>query len=139
MAKQVSEQLSDLSDRAQKAEVEVAAMKDQTSEKIEERQKAIQADADKRKAEMGMQASDMQDRVVSTWSGINTKVQHDVDDMRKKIDVKKAQHDRSRAENTADEAEQNAAFAIDFALVAIDNAESAVLDAVYAREYAESM
>ena len=51
---------------------------------------------------------------------------------------KKYQHDRDKAVKAADEAEENARNAINFALDSIDYAESAVLDAVLARETADS-
>jgi hypothetical protein len=139
MAKPVSEQLSDLSVRAKKAEDEAAAAKTKASAQIEQREEQIKADAAKRKASMDQSISNAQDTVVSTWNGLTTRVQSDVDGIRANIDYKKYEHDREKAAKAADDAEENAARAIGFALDSIDYAEMAVLDAMVARDAASAM
>jgi hypothetical protein len=137
--KPVSEQLSDLSVRAKKAEEEAAAAKQKAAAQIQQREEQIKADAARRKASLDQSVSAAQDTVVSTWTGLTTKVQSDVDGLRTKIDFKKYEHDRNQAAKAADDAEENAARAINFALDSIDYAETAVLDAMMARETAEAM
>jgi hypothetical protein len=139
MVKPVSEQLSDLSVRAKKAEDDAAAAKSQASAQIQQRQEEIKADAARRKASMDQGISNAQDEVVSTWTGLSTQVQSDVDSLRAKIDFKKYQHDREKAAKAADNAEENANRAINFAFDSIDYAESAVLDAIDARVTADAM
>jgi hypothetical protein len=139
MVKPVSEQLSDLSKRAKKAEDEAAAAQQKASADIERREEQIKADAANRKAQLQESASKAQDTVVSTWDGLTTQVQSDVDSLRAKIDFKKYEHDRDKAAQAADDAEDNAVRAINFAFDSIDYAETAVLDAIMARETAEAM
>jgi hypothetical protein len=139
MAKPVSEQLSDLSVRAKKAEDEAAAAKTKASAQIQQREEQIKADAAKRKANMDQSMSNAQDTVVSSWNGLTTRVQSDVDGIRAKIDYKKYEHDREKSAKAADDAEENAARAINFALDSIDYAETAVLDAMVARDNATAM
>ena len=139
MVKPVSEQLADLSARAKKAEDEAAAAQKKAQADIQRREAQIKADAAKRKAGLERGASNAQDTVVSTWNGLTSQVQSDVDGLRAKIDFKKYEHDRDKAARAADDAEGNALLAIDFALDSIDYAETAVLDAIMARETAEAM
>jgi hypothetical protein len=139
MAKPVSEQLADLSVRAKKAEDEAAAAKSKAAAQIQQREEQIKADAAKRKASLDQSISNAQDTVVSTWNGLTTRVQSDVDGIRATIDYKKYEHDREKAAKAADDAEENAARAINFAFDSIDYAETAVLDAMVARDSASAM
>jgi hypothetical protein len=139
MVKPVSEQLSDLSVRAKKAEDDAAAAKNQASAQIQQRQEEIKVDAARRKEDLDRSISNAQDTIVSTWTGLSNEVQSNVDQMRAKIDFKKYQHDHDKAAKAADDAEENAARAINFALDSIDYAEVAVLDAIDARASAEAM
>jgi hypothetical protein len=139
MVKPVSEQLSDLSVRAKKAEDDAAAAKNQASAQIQQRQEEIKVDAARRKEDLDRSISNAEDTIVSTWTGLSNEVQSNVDQMRAKIDFKKYQHDRDKASKAADDAEENAARAINFALDSIDYAEVAVLDAIDARASAEAI
>jgi hypothetical protein len=136
--KPISEQLTDLSARAKQAEIAGMAARDQAAEKVEQREASIKAAATQRKANARQQGMEVRDNVSSAWSGIQNKVQSDVDDLRAKIDYKKYEHDRTNATKAADDAESSAMLAIDFAFDAIDYAETAVLDAALARETANS-
>ena len=53
--------------------------------------------------------------------------------VRKNVGEKKTEIDVKRAEKRAENAEDDALFAIDYAYVTIEEAESAVLDAIVAR------
>jgi hypothetical protein len=139
MVKPASEQLADLSARAKKAEDEAAAARQKASADIQRREEQIKADAAKRKASLDQSMSKAQDTVVATWTGLSDKVQSDVDGLRAKINFKKYEHDRDKAAKAADDAEDNAVRAIGFALDSIDYAETAVLDAMMARETADAM
>jgi hypothetical protein len=139
MARPLSEQLADLSVRAKKAEDEVAAAQKKASANIQEREDQIKSDAEQRRARLQQSASGAQDTVVSTWTNLSNQVQSDVDRLRTKMDVKKYEHDRDRAAKAANEAEDNAMRAIYFAIDSIDYAETAVLDALIARETATTM
>jgi hypothetical protein len=138
MAKPISEQLADLSARAKEAEETVAATRTQGAASVQKRADEIRAAATQHEEAMRWQASDAQAGVASAWSGLTSRVQSDVDEIRAKVDVKKYEHDRDRAAKAADEADESASLAIDFAFYAVDNAETAVLDAVVARETAAS-
>jgi hypothetical protein len=127
-----------LSARAKQAEEEVQTAKNKASTKVQEREEKIKADAVQRKQKLQDQAARASDSVDSAWSGLENKVRRDFDDLRTKIDFKKYQHDRDKAMKAADDAEANAVRSISFALDAIDYAETAVLDAVLARETANA-
>ena len=134
MPKPISEQLADLSVRAKDAEDTYATTKTAGIEKIQKREDEIQAAANRRAEESRQQYLKAQESMASMWSGLSNKVKSDVENVRANIDVKKQEHDRDRAIKRADQAEENAMMAIDFAYGAIDYAETAVLDAVLARE-----
>jgi hypothetical protein len=139
VVKPVSEQLSDLSVRAKKAEDAAAAAKKEGAEKAQQREDEIKAAAAQRKADAQQKAAEAKDSVAAAWTDITTKVESDVDDIRTRIDVKKYEHDRNKAAKKADDAEENAVRAISFALDSIDYAEIAVLDAMAARATADAM
>lgn len=150
MVKPISQQLADLSVRAKAAEDSATAMKLAAEDKMNEtdeqlnaifdaRQEQIKTSSANRKASFDQHVSSAEENVNSAWTGLSSKVQSDVSGIRTKIDFKKHQHDKNKANDAADTAEESAARAIGFALDAIDYAESAVLDAVLARAYAESV
>ncbi len=134
MPKPISEQLADLSVRAKDAEDTYATTKAAGIEKIQKREDEIQAARNRRAEESRQEYLKAQASMGSMWSDLSNKVKSDVESGRAKIDVKKQEHDRDRAIKKADQAEDNAMMAIDFAYNAIDYAETAVLDAVVARE-----
>jgi hypothetical protein len=138
VVKPVSEQLAAVSARAKQAEDEVQSAKKKASAEVQKREEKIKADAARRKASLRENAARANENIDSAWSGLQGQVQHDFDNLRAKIDFKKYQHDRDKALRAADDAEESAVRSIDFALDAIDYAETAVLDAVLARETANS-
>jgi hypothetical protein len=139
MVKPLSQQLSELSVRAKKAEDDFAAAQGKASAQLQQTEAEIKAAAQQRKANMDRAVTAGHDTVVSTWDGLTTKMQSDIDGLRTKIDVKKYEHNKEKAAEAATDAEVNATRAINFALDSIDYAEVAVLDAVYAREAANTM
>jgi hypothetical protein len=137
--KPLSEQLSDLSVRAKKAETDTAAAKTEEHAKIEARIQKLQSDATARKAKMDTAATAAKDKTVEQWTTLQQQIKTHNEKVRADIAANKAEHDATRADRKADRAEDNAEAAIAFAYDAIDYAESAVLDAVMARSDADSL
>ena len=72
-------------------------------------------------------------------SGIKEKVQNKKAELSANIEAKKTEIDRDIAEWDAQDAEEYAAATLDVALAYIDEAETAALQAIYARLKAESL
>jgi ribulose 1,5-bisphosphate carboxylase large subunit-like protein len=137
--KPLSQQLSDLSVRAKKAETDAAAAKTEEHAKIEARVQKLHADADARTAKVDAAAAAAKDKSVEQWTTLQKQIKAHNERVRADIAANKAEHDAARAVRKADRAEDNAAAAIAFAYDAIDYAESAVLDAVMARSDAKAL
>jgi len=106
---------------------------------LRQREDEIRAEAERRKQALHEGAEESRDSVAHSWTNISDKVQSDFNGMRTKVDAKIYEHDRNMATRVADDAEESAERAIYFALDAIDYAETAVLDATMAREFATSL
>jgi ribulose 1,5-bisphosphate carboxylase large subunit-like protein len=137
--KPLSEQLSDLSIRAKKAETDATTAKTEAHSKIEARVQKLHTDADARTAKMEAAATAAKDKTVEQWTTLQKQIKTHNEKVRADIAANKAEHDAARADRKADRAEDNAAAAIAFAYDAIDYAESAVLDAVMARSDADAL
>jgi pimeloyl-ACP methyl ester carboxylesterase len=131
--KPLSEQLSDLSARAKKAEDDAATARKEERAKIQARVDQLQADMAARATQVDAAAAAAKDAGVGQWHTLQQQVKAHHERIRADLDAKKAEHEQARAERKAERAEDNAAAAIAFAYDAIDYAESAVLDAVTAR------
>ena len=137
--KPLSEQLSDLSVRAKKAEDDAAAARKEARAKVQARVDKLQADTTARVSKMDTAAASAKDKAVGQWTALQKQVKADNDRIRADIAANKAEHDKARAAHKAERAENYAAVSIAFAYDAIDYAESAVLDAVIARADADTL
>jgi ribulose 1,5-bisphosphate carboxylase large subunit-like protein len=137
--KPLSQQLSDLSVRAKKAETDVTTAKTEERSKIEARVQKLQADAAARTAKVDAAAAAAKDKTVEQWTTLQKQIKAHNERVRADIAANKAEHEAARAQRKAGRAEDNAAAAIAFAYDAIDYAESAVLDAVMARSDADTL
>jgi hypothetical protein len=135
----LSEQLTELSARAKKAEDDAAAARAEQRAKIQARVDKLQADTAMRTAKVAAAGAGAKDQAVMQWHTLQQQVKANNDRIRADIDAKKAEHDKARAQHKAERAEENAAAAIAFAYDAIDYADAAVLDAVITRVDADAV
>ena len=137
MAKQLSEQLADLSVHAKKAEDTLAAAQKETHDKIMSRWEQARADATATTQKVNQQIQSVGDSAAKDWNARKAKIAADMDALKAKIAHKKHELDARRAEKEADRLEWDAGVAIDYAIAAVDQAKLAVLDAVAGRIQAQ--
>src|SRR5215470_10603923 len=139
MPKRLSEQLSDLSVHARKAEDAVAAAQKETHDKIMSRWEQARADATATTEKVNQQIQSVSDSVAKDWNARKAKIAADMDSLKAKVVRKKHELDARHAEKEADRLERTAGLAIDYAIAAVDQARLAVLDAVAGRIQAEQV
>ena len=137
MAKQLSEQLAELSVHAKKAEDSVAAAQKETHDKIMSRWEQARADATATTQKVNQQIQSVGDSAAKDWNARKAKIAADMDALKAKFAHKKQELDARRAEKEADRLEWDAGVAIDYAIAAVDQAKLAVLDAVAGRIQAQ--
>lgn len=138
MVRPLSEQFAELSAHLKEAEDSVAAAAHSEKEKVEARLSKIQSDLASRGDRIKQDAATAEADVASRWEELHNKVKTDIESIRDRIDDRRYERDAKRAEKKAEKSENHAAAAIVFALNAIDYAEAAVLDAIVARQEADS-
>jgi hypothetical protein len=137
--KKFSESLHELADHVAKMEKKVAVANEQNQEKVEATIDASKADAKARQDEFKAKVSEGKAAVASQWEDLRTNYNRQVAQIKGNIEAKKEAHELNRAMNRADDAEALAAASIAFVFMAIDDAEIAILEAIEARVYAESL
>jgi hypothetical protein len=137
--KTLSEQLSDLSDRAKKAEDVVSAARAKNRAALEGHRDRLTSSIAQGKASAQADNAAAQHAMHSWWDDTRSAVDERFAAQRAKRDEHRAERDLKKAENRADDAELDAATAIDFALAVLDQAEYAVVDAVIARADADDL
>src|SRR5262245_30020858 len=137
MAKQLSEQLAELSVRGKKAEENIAAAQKEAHEKLVARKEQARASAASAIEVVNQEIKSAGDTAARNWSTFRAKVAADISAL--KVDVAHAKHGRDvkRAENQADELEWEAGIAIDYAIASVEQAKFAILDALDGRLAAE--
>jgi len=137
MAKQLSQQLADLSVRAKNAEDAVAAAEKEAHDKVEARKEQARAAAAKATEKVKQEIKSAGDTAVRNWTAVRTKIAADMDAL--KAGVAHAKHDLNerQAESHAERIEWEAGVAIDYAIASVEQAKLAVLDAVSSRVEAE--
>ena len=133
MAKQLSEQLADLSVHAKRAEDTLAAAQKETHEKIMSRWEQARADATAATEMVNRQIQSVGDSVAKDWNARKAKIAADMDALKAKVVRKTRELDARLAAKEADRLESDASLAIDYAIAAVDQARLAVLDAVAGR------
>jgi hypothetical protein len=133
MAKQLSEQLADLSVHVKKAEDAEAAAKKETHDKIMSRWEQARADATATTDKVNQRIQSAGDSVAKDWNARKAKISADMEALKAKVVRKKHELDARRAESEADRLESDAGLAIDYAIASVDQARLAILDAVAGR------
>jgi hypothetical protein len=137
--KKLSEQLSDLSDRAKKTEDVVDAAKTKNRERLKAQKAQLQTAVSTEQTRIDERATKAQADAHSKWHDLRTAMDGHFADLRAKGEQHKAERDLKRAEDRADDAELDASDAIDFAIYALDYAEYAIVDATIARADADDL
>jgi|SRR5215469_3202182 len=133
MAKQLSEQLADLSVHAKKAEDAEAAAKKETHDKVMSRWEQARADATAATDKVNQRMQSVGDSVAKDWNARKAKIAADMEALKAKVARKKQELDAKRAESEAERLESDASAAIDYAIASVDQARLAVLDAIAGR------
>ena len=139
IVKKLSEQLSDLSDRAKRTEDVVDAAKAKDRERLQAQKEQLQSAVNAEQTRMNERAAMAKSDVQSKWQDLRTVMAGHFAELRAKGEQYKAERDLERAEQRADDAELDAADAIDFAIYALDCAEYAIVDATVARADADDL
>lgn len=137
--KKLSEQLSDLSDRAKRTEDVVNTAKAKNRERLQAQKAQLESAVDTEHTWIDERAAKAESDVQSKWQDLRTAMDSHFAELRTKGEQHKAERDLKRAERRADDAEQDAADAIGFAIYALDYAEYAIIDATIARADADDM
>lgn len=137
MAKQLSEQLAELSVRAKNAEDAVGAAKKEAHDKIQARKDQAHAAATAAVEKVQQNIKSVGDTATRNWSDFRAKVAGDVARLKAGIADAKHSADVKLAEKYADQLDWEAGVAIDYAIASIELAKSAVLDAIVARNEAD--
>jgi hypothetical protein len=137
--KPLSEQLSDLADRAKQAEDTVAAAQAKNRAALQSQREKLKSSIDAATRRTQADATAAHEEMQSWWDETRSDIHDRFEELRAKRDERCAERDLQRAENRADDAELDAADAIDFAAYTIDEAEYAVVDAGIARADADEL
>ena len=137
--KPLSQQLSELADRAKKTEDVIAATREKDRAKLESQRTALTDSIAAGKAKATERAAATTDEARTRWSETRQAVEQPFAALRAKADERRKEHDIKKAERHADDAEMDAEDAVDFALYVVDEAEYAVIDAVLARADADDL
>jgi hypothetical protein len=133
MAKQLSEQLADLSARAKSAEDAAAAAKKETHDKIVARREQVHSAAAAATDKVNQEIKSVKDASDTHWASLRAKVTADADYLKGKMREGKQKIEAKRAENYAEVMEGRATAAIDYAIASVEQAKLSVLDAIIAR------
>jgi hypothetical protein len=137
--KKLSEQLSDLSDRAKRTEDVIDAARTKDRARIEAQKAALTSSVAAGKARVAEGAGEAKSDVQSKWNDARDSLDARFATIRANAEERRTERDLKRAEHRADAAEQDAADAVDFALYVLDQTEYAILDAAVARADADDL
>ena len=137
MAKRLSEQLSELSVRAKKAEDAFAAAQKEAHDKVVARREQARAVATAATEKVNQEVKSVKDTATRNWNALQAKIAADIESLKKGVAEQKQALEVKHAENKAERLESEAAFAIDYAIASVEQATVAVLDAVAGRVEAE--
>ena len=135
----LSDQLSDLADRTKQLENTAAAAEAQNRTKLEKDRDKLHAQMQTEAKKIQSDASNAKSETRSWWADMTAKAEKQRNDLKAKIEQKKAEHNVDKAMQRADDAEGYAVDMISYAAYWIDSAEYAVVDAVIARSEADEM
>ena len=137
--KALSEQLNEMSVRAKRTEVLIAATRENNRAKLQAHhdalQKSIAAERDKAK----QRASAASDAAHAQWDDARILAEQRFATLRARAEEQRAERNVEKAQRHAQRAEQDAVDAVDFALYVLDEAQYALIDAAIARAEADEL
>jgi hypothetical protein len=137
MSKPLSDQLSQLSAHAKKAEDAIAAAAKETHDKVIARREQTRAAAAAAMEKMNREFKSVADAAAKNWNAMQAKIVADIDVLKANAADRRQERGARRGEEHAGKLEREAAFAIDYAIVSIEQAKLAVIDAVIGRMEAQ--
>jgi DNA polymerase II small subunit/DNA polymerase delta subunit B len=137
--KKFSEQLKELSDRVAKAEMKATTAQQESKEKVEVSIQKSKAEAEARQASFKADVQAKQAAAASDWEALQADFHQKTQQIKNKIETEKEVREVKKANKRAEHAEDYAVAAIMYAYMAADEAEVAVLEAIAARAYADSL
>ena len=137
--KKLSENFKDLSDHVADTKQKVADAEKQTKEKVETTIKKSKDAAKARQASFTTKVKEAKVVPVAQWDEVQENFHQKTQQIKNKIGTDKEAREVKKANKQADDAEEYAGAAIMFAYMAIDEAEVAVLEAIAARAYADTL
>jgi hypothetical protein len=138
MVEPLSQQLSDLSVHAKKAEDAAAAAQKEARDKIMARREQARTAAKAATEKVNQKIKSAENTASANWNAFKAKVAADMDGLKTMVADRKQELDANRAENTAERLEWEAGVAVDYAIACVEQAEVAVLDAIAGRSEAEA-
>lgn len=137
--KKLSENLQGLGDRVSNTEQKVSAAKQESKEKVEASIQKAKADAKARQEAFKANVKQTQTVAALEWEELQDIYNQKILRIKNKRETEKEAHEVKKAKQRADDAEAYAEAAIMFVYLAIDEAEVALLEAIDARGYADSI
>jgi hypothetical protein len=133
----LSDQLSNLSAHAKKAEDDATAARQEAHDDLVARRAQTRAAAETAVQKVDKQLTSLGDSTAQHWSALKAKISTDLQGLKAQVKEDKREHDVKRAAKRADRLEDEAAVAIDYANASIEQAQLAVIDAILGRLEAE--
>jgi hypothetical protein len=137
--KKLSDDLRELSERVAEAEEQVRAVEQESKEKLEAAILRSKTDAKTRQDAFKAQIKAKQAAAAQQWEDLQNSHNQKVQQIKTRIETDKEVHEAKKARRRADRFAADAQDLIRFALMAIDDAQLAVLEAIEAELYAESL
>lgn len=132
-----SAKLDALQQSAEKARSDARAAATETQDQLKQRIDQAEVDVNLGVKVAKQRVGEAADRAQSKWAQMKVDASAKMDDIKAKMDKRSDQLDAKVAASDADWAETEALDALDFATWTAENARLAVLDAIYARAYAD--
>ncbi|GGM23292.1 hypothetical protein GCM10010129_79610 [Streptomyces fumigatiscleroticus] len=137
--KALSEQLSELAERARKVEDVVAAAREDNRARLETKQRELQKAVTEGKARADQRITAARETERQRWNALHTSVDQWFAELRAGEEKRRAERDVRKAQHRADMLEEDAVNTINLAVYVLDQAEYAVIDAVVARADADDL
>jgi hypothetical protein len=135
----LSDQLSDLANRAKQLEDHAGAAKQKGKADLQADVNNARESAQAKADELRKSADARKGRISAWWDSMQRSWREHVGAVRKNAEDRRAGHDLKAAQKAADLADEDASFAVDYAYAAIEQAEYSVLDADLAHMEADEL
>jgi hypothetical protein len=135
----ISDQIDALQQRATELKNSFEQSKKETSDQVKKRLDQAKADAEARQDAVKKKTEQAVGHAQSQWAQMKADAAAKRAAFQERVDRRRDEHDLKTAERDAQDAEDDAADALDYAAWVIDQAQVAVLDAVDARTYADTL